>query len=369
MLEVLYRNQKYSLFTSIKVSSTLDAICGQFTIEATPQDTIPFGLGSYIRVLADGFPVVSGYVEMVKSNISNNGNRIVYSGRSILCDLVDSSIPEVDSSTEGDISLQSLCTQVMSSLGLPSALVNLAGDLKSFQARTILSSRFGNKAGAFLQSFAKKRSVVLTNDGSGNLVIFRPPSKVTYKTKLTDQNMLQRETSYSMAQQYNIIEVGSEDNMVTPEDYEVEDLLEISTFQRSVARKQQAEDPSIRSTRFLQVRAEESMTDEELDIRAQDEINLRRAKSLVYSVTVPSHQYVKGRLVTVNDQQTGVSGIFLIKKVEYTSSSEGNISKLDLCYPESYSGRSGRISTRKSDLGGGVGPDIAFVAEPGRELQ
>jgi prophage tail gpP-like protein len=342
MLEVFYKDNKYDLFESIHVKRSLDSICGTFTLKTTLSTNIPFGRRSFITIKADGVIVMSGFIEKMDGSITSTTETITFSGRDLLGDLVDSSLPVDVSVTEGDISFPSLCTKVIDALGIKSKVRNLAGSLKPFDSEDVISTEFGGKAGEYLQSFARKRQVYLTSYGNGFLIIFSPPKSVAYSQKLTKDSLLSRSFTYSDIARYNKVVVGSEANFVTDEDVDLTDDTD---------RRSEATDKDVRSTRQLFITAEETMTDEEIESRAQEEINIRRGQAFKYSCTVPSHEYTIGTLVSVEDELSGVSGSFLIKEVEYSQSSAGLISTLTLCFPETYTGIAKRTTQNRSQLG------------------
>jgi len=340
-LVVKYKGKSYDLFDSIGVQASLDNVCGQFTLTTSLNIGMPFGMRSFITIEADGRQILSGFIEKTDGSITNESAMVNFSGRDLLGDLVDSSIPEESSVTEGSISLDKLCQKVIDSLKIKSSVYNLAGTIEPFTQEDIASSEFGGKAGEFLQKFARKRQIFLTTYGNGQLVLFKPPTSVTYQDKLTVDSLLSRNFSYSDAERFNKIVSGAEINVAGGSQEPSKDNSSTS----------EAIDSEIRSTRFLQVQAEESMLGAELQGKAEEEINIRRARGFNYSCTVPSHQYRIGTLVKVDDELAGVRGTFLIKAVTYNQSDQGNTSELTLCYPETYSGTGKRTSKRKSKIG------------------
>ncbi|MCP4088202.1 MAG: hypothetical protein GY746_00185, partial [Gammaproteobacteria bacterium] len=88
-------------------------------------------------------------------------------------------------------------------------------------------------------------------------------------------------------------------------------------------------DSTIRAGRFLEIKAEESMTDAQCSKRANEEANLRRARSTVYTAIVAGTQQADGSnwnlgdLVTVQDDFAGLKGEYLIRALEYSISVSG----------------------------------------------
>ena len=175
----------------------------------------------------------------------------------------------------------------------------------------------------------------------GNLVLFSPPQSLGYDEKLTKDSLLSRDFSYSDVDRFNKIEVGSEDNFAQKK---------VNDPDSAVDRRSMFIDAEVRTTRQLQVQAEESMSNVELEGKAQEEVNIRRARAFEFSCTVPSHRYEMGKLIRIEDELSGVYGTLLIRAVSYKQSSEGNTSRLTLCFPESYAGVGERTTARKSKI-------------------
>ena len=309
------------------------------SITTSLKQDIPFGLGSYI-VIKNEYDLVifSGYIEKSNGTITNGSAKITFSGRDILCDLIDSTVPASVSLITGSLTLENMCDKIMTALELPGLVINMAGNIEPFNSDEITANPFGQRANVFLQKFARKRQVFLTTDGKGNLVIFSTPSNLEYEKKLTESSMLSRSFMYDTTQRYNKIIVGSEDNFAA------------SDSSSSVDRRSEFTDDEIRDSRVLQISAEESMNDAELEGKAKEEVSIRRARGFAFTCTVPSHNYAKGKLISLNDKLSGIEGNFLIKKVVYRSSNRVNVSDLTLCFPETYEALGVRTSKRKSKI-------------------
>ena len=117
----------------------------------------------------------------------------------------------------------------------------------------------------------------------------------------------------------------------------------------SVNRRSEFVDSDIRESRYLQINAKETMDDAELQSSAKEEVIQRKSRGFSFTFTVPSHRYVKGKLIRVKDALTGVDGVFLIKDVEYISGKK-NTSTITICYPETYAATGNRTTTRKSKI-------------------
>lgn len=350
MLDIQFRGSSWDLFDSITVNTSLDNLCGTFELETTLKENNPFGLGDLMTIKTkpdSGEPLnlLKGYVENSKGSITKTSAMINYTGRDLLGDLIDSSIPPEIASTEGEISFPDLCAKIIKGLGIQAEVINQVGKIKPFSEKEIAAVGFGGQAGNFLTSFARKRHLFLNTDGLGNLVIFKPPEALVYTEKLTKDSILSRDFSYSDINRFNKIEVGSEDNFAQKT---------VTDPDSAVDRRSMFLDTGVRPTRQLQIQAEESMSNAELEGKAQEEVNIRRARAFEFSCTVPSHRYEKGKLIRVEDELSGVYGTLLIRAVSYYQKDPGgggNTSRLTLCFPETYSGVGERTTKRKSKIG------------------
>jgi len=347
MIKIIKKGKVWELFDSINVHTSLDDLCGTFSCDTSLKSGNPLELGDLLELKAESetgvkFNLIKGYIEKTSGTITVDSASVNYSGRDQLGDLVDSSVPPQLGLSEGGISLPALCSKILKGLEINASVINLAGNIKPFSDTEIAAVGFGGLAGEFLQSFARKRQLFLNTDGSGNLVIFSPPQSLGYKRKLTKESMLSRDFSYSDLERFNTIEVGSEDNF---------SQTAIEDPDNAYDRRSSFKDNQVRKTRYLQIQAEESMDDLELEGKAQEEVNIRRARAFTFQCTVPSHEYEKGKLIKVEDDLSGVYGTLLIRAVDYMSSKEGNISKLTLCFPETYSGVGNRVDERKAKMG------------------
>jgi prophage tail gpP-like protein len=357
MLSVIHKGKEYILLQDLTVNTSLDNLCGSFGFKTTLNKKIPFGQRSFISMKADNKIVCSGYIEKLNGNITDSAQEISYSGRDLLGDLVDSSVLGSASMVEGAITLPDLCKRYIDSLGIKADVINLAGDIKAFDKNDITAVEFGAKAGETLQAFARKRQLFLTTFGDGNLVIFKPPTSPSYK-KLVVDSLMERSFSFDDTNRFYKIDIGSEDNASAQDVGIAETIANLansisgdSTESNPVSRISTVIDEDIRKTRYLQVQAEESMNDAELQKKAFEESDVRRMRGFNYKVKVPSHEYRIGKIIPIEDDLAGVSGNFLIKDCSYTTGNSGNYSQLTVCYPESYQAVEERISRQRSKIG------------------
>lgn len=359
MIVVRFNGDTFNLFDEITLNTSLDNITGAFSLKTTLNNNLPFGLDDFIEIVVDGEILLSGFIEKASGSISNTSVDVNYSGRDALGDLVDDSVPDVVKVNQKAIGLVNLCQKTLDALKIKSKVINLAGDIDSFTSKEIEAIGFGGNAGGFLQGFCRKRGVFLITDGLGNLVIFTPPSSIQGDEKITENDMLDRSFDFDNTKRFNVVRVGSQDNNASDDDASTSD---------GVRRTQQATDEDIRESRFKEIIGEETMNNRELLRRAEEEINITRARGFTFSFSVPSHIFRKGNLIRVEDRLSGVNGVFLIKSIDFSQNGDtGNTSRLTICYPESYSAQGKRVTKRKSVLGKGIVKDPDLLV-PQREI-
>lgn len=343
MIDIIKNGKVYSNFTSKSLRQSLDSFCSEFSLSTEAVGTPGIVFGDEIKVNINGDTHLTGTIE--KENISkSDGKMINLSGRSYIGDLIDSSVPNTMKFNR-KIGFTELIEQTLKPFGLPINVINQAGSLAGFSNEEITAVGFGGKVMDFLASFARKRNVFLNDvyvDNNINIVIFSPPTVSEYE-KLNASQMRNQQTSKDSSSRFNKIIIGSQDNA---------SAINIPGYSTGSNQIQTAEDPDIRASRILEVEAEESMKSSELKKRAAEEINIRRARSFTYSFTVDSHNYKVGRLISLQDDELGVKGIFLIKEITYIESTTGGEeSNITVCYPEAYTGIEKRTTERKSKIG------------------
>jgi prophage tail gpP-like protein len=102
-----------------------------------------------------------------------------------------------------------------------------------------------------------------------------------------------------------------------------------------------AYDNEIRQTRTFEKIAQHILSNTECQKMAVEESNIRRAKSLTYQATVAGYSangelWQEGKLVSVKDDKKKIYGNFVIKSVHYLYSTAGEITTMDMTYPDAF---------------------------------
>jgi prophage tail gpP-like protein len=251
---------------------------------------------------------------------------LIISGRDNIQDLIDSSVPDSAKVTEGPISLKKLCERVINSLPVPPAIkvIEKVFGLLDFTEDELESAGSAEKCMEYLVNFARKRQVYLVPDGSGNLLIFRPDTSNKASEPLINRigsstnNVKKSFVTRSQQNRFRKILCRSQDN------FGVDPFADSDG--EGTDRNDKAEDGQIRATRYLEIQAEETMTKEECEERAKEEVNIRRAMGQPYTAIVAGNSQSDGtvwdfgQFVQIDDEVKGVTGEHLIKSVEYSVS-------------------------------------------------
>lgn len=331
MLSIRVNGENLENFQRAKVIRSIETLCGAFSFTSTANNNnlFPVRSGDFVECLADGIIILTGYVDDSPVEYDTQSHSISVVGRSILQDVVDSSVPTTKEFT-GSISLISIIRTVLNDLGLTKIkIINNAGTIDNFAETEITSAEIGQTAFEFIELFARKRQVLLTDNGPGNLVIARASTKratirFQHKSGRDDNNILSASYSNDLSNRYRTYRVNSALNP-----FFQNDAIDAATI---VNQKGTVTDSKIRSTRFLEMNAEESSDNFTALDRSKWEANYRRSVNFNYRCTVNGHTiidknkniipYEPNTLYHVKDDFADIDADLLAKAIEYNYSIE-----------------------------------------------
>lgn len=329
-------------FKSSTVSSSMETVSSAFSFSATaqPDSVYPIKAGDSVVVDIDGTTRVTGFVDKVAVAYSKDSHTITINGRDKLADLIDSTVGDTKQIV-APISLTSVCRLILDGIGLTDVkVINNIPDIEDFKEGELVSASVGVKGFEFLEKFARIRQALLTTDGLGNLVIERGSSK-KLKTQLINipgnklSNISHGSSTIDISKRYNKYSCKGDQNISSG--------ISEESFADISEQGGEATDTDMRSSRVLEFNSEENASSETCASRAAWEANIRRARSITASITVPGNSangelWLSNRLVEINDAFLNINAEMLIKSVEYSSSlSSGSSTKLTLISPDSYS--------------------------------
>lgn len=345
MITLEVNGASFNGFTDITVSRSIETMASTFNFTATinNQSTFPIKVNDACKVVIGKVFVINGFVEAVSVNYSPSSHAIQISGRDRTADVIDSSVVG-NVSFIAPIAFEQVIRNVLDNLGLKNIKVlNQAGDIAIFTEGEIISGEIGMSAFDFIEEYARKRQVLLTTDGAGNILLTRGSGQVI-TTMLLNQlggdrnNIKSSTTNYDNSQRYNSYTVESQINLSGEFSGEVD--INTAVDQQGVA----PIDSEIRATRQLVINAEVSSDIQTATERANWEANIRRARSFTYNVKVQGFFAEEDKrlwqpnfLVKVIDDFASINAFLLIKNVTYNFSNDGgSTTSIDFVVKDAY---------------------------------
>ena len=333
---VRVNGQSFDYFKQLDISRSLDHFAGECRIMVTEQinDQSFLLINDQVDILLDGFQRIHGYAEKTSDSESSDSHDVSFTIRE-MSDLIDSTIPDNLKTITGVSAFSSLINIALKGLELTGIKVI---DQNYFRMpETLKAGEVGQKTLDYLLDYARMVGAILSTDGKGNIIIYKlgtlNPTMLINQRNGTNNNILDssldidyssRYYHYLFRSQGGIDQQWNDGNNYTVHSY-----------------KGEAFDEEIRTTRRLELKSETPMNSDQLAVRASQESNLRRARSVTYTVRVNgfsanSTPWEIGQLVKVNDEKKKIKGVFLIKEISMSSSSGGEITELKLTYPDAY---------------------------------
>lgn len=355
--EISINGNVFGNWKTAQVTRTLDESAGKFSFTSTDTSLFqyPVRAGDAVKILIDGQPALTGFCEIVTSAEAMGNHDITVSGRDNTCDIIDSSMPDAVKSLTGPLSMKALAEKVIAALGANIKVVNRVNNITDFSKDEPLGASAGKRCMQYLTSFARKKQVYLITDGAGQLIIFRPSETKLQGSLTSGKNIKSSSVTYNHAQRFNQHSIRAQ-----------ADLLDIATSildDDPFDVKGTATDKQIRSSRHFEMQAEETMSKSEADNRAVEELNIRKARSEVYTATVANSPLRSenllwdiGQLVKVDDKSVGTQGFYIIRSVSHKIDRQGGtITTLTMAPPEAYNvrianGSDERKATRGEDF-------------------
>ncbi len=282
MITLTVAGVNYTDFVSASANNSLGTVSGTFNFEATSTATevLPVKPGQTCSVLVDGVKVITGYVDVVTISYDSGSHSISISGRDKTADIVDCTMLASESDFSGKMSFKSLCETAIQKSGVTGVGVVDQANVKDFNAISLQSAAVGETIHGFLEKYARKRQVILTSNGDGDLVIAKPAS-LTAKTKLVNGiNIKRANFTANVSSRYRAYVVKSQGGLASTDDGG--DInLEQETSNEGVST-----DTFIRQGRTLTIIDENASDKGGAQIRADWENIVRKSNSLTASVTI-----------------------------------------------------------------------------------
>lgn len=328
MIFLEVNGETFEGFTEISVIRSIGAISGSYSFGVTSSKKIslPIQEGQACRVLIDETPVINGYVETIPIEYDSQSHTIQISGRDKTMDVIDSS--SVVKELSGTLSFQAAIRQVLDGNGLQDIdIINQVSGLEPFKDGDIESAEVGESVFEYIEKYARKRQVLLTGDGNGNIVITRSGTANATTALLNvvngTNNILSASGQYSGTDLFNKYIVRSQQNPVA-----LENAGNIATSE-IVNQSGTVTDSNVRATRILEIRPDQAGSSEDSKQFATWTRNIRRSKAFSYTAVVQGHYqdeaktrlWIPNEIVSINDDFMGMNSQLnakmLIDTVEY----------------------------------------------------
>lgn len=373
---------KYDGFTDISVTRNIETISGSFNFSATSNDitSFPIAAGDACRVWIGNTSVINGYVEVIRVAYNATSHSISITGRDRTCDIIDSTIVGVKE-FQG-MTLTAVIQKVLANHGLSDIqVINEAGNVETGQPSVTADSSdpFTDSDPAaspinqtlfeFIESYARKRQVLLTTDGDGNIVLARSATgaaSINLENIINGQfnNIKSASVNYDFTKRFYKYTLQSQQN---PGATGISFGADVS-YENVAVQTGFALDSDIRTSRITEVISETSDSTVNLTRLAIWTKNLTRARSTEYECVVQGYHYDEAKtqiwkpniLVKVVDDFANINATLLIKSVEYGLSVDaGSTTTITLVDADSYTLQlKVDAATQKADK---KGDDITFI--------
>ena len=378
--------KKYRGFTEINYTKSIEDLSGSFSFRASISDMkkkkkedekekrfIP-RVQDVCKIVINDRPLITGYIESIVYSYTENSHEISVNGRDKTCDIIDNSVVgEIEFNPP--ISLINLIRNVLDEAGLDDIkVINNAGDIDDFEKNEKITAEVGENMFDFLEKYCRKRSVLLTSDGCGDLVVSRA-GKEQINNSLLNQlgkdgqsnNIKNASINYDFSNRYYGYICKSQGNPSLTDLPGNEEGNGLEDFDSEVGAS--AIDNEIRRTRILEFQAETSSIKTSNTERAIWESNIRRARSKVYNCEI-NHIFADpentvffrpNKLIHVKDDFLDINAFMLIKSVNYSLSVlTGTSVRLQLVSKDAY--KSVASKDKKDSKYNKVGEETAKAA-------
>lgn len=345
-IRVEVNGEDFNGFTDITVSRDIQNITGEFTIRSTalPGNLYPVRVGDKCQIFIDETQIIDGFVGYCEGGYGADTHDFVFQGWDKTKDLVDSTLPG-NITYITPISLKTAIERVIETLGSDIKVFQRT-DIQDFDQSSVVSGELGESFFEFIDRYCRKRQVLATGDGKGNIILTRASNEVI-STLISNR-------------------IGSEDNNIKSARFRIDNTNRFHRYQvfcqgnasyeeillkhgyevpESIASKQSNPiiDNAIRRTRVMNLVAESSMTIQEAEARALWQTNISRAKSIQYQVELQGFNanadgeiWQTNKLVSVVDDFSDIDASLLISNVLYNFSLDGSSTRLELISSDAF---------------------------------
>jgi len=358
---------EYKAFISVSASKSLDTGSGvfSFTASVSENNIFPVANGDLVTIKADGFSIITGYVDQLESSYSVGAGGVAQhivnvQGRDKIADIVDSSLPDAIE-VEGNTTLKQIIETVIEKVGADIEVIDLANP-DPFGTGEVVSSEPAENLWEFILKYSRKRSVILVSNGDGNIVITQTPEEpiatvILSETGNPNNNVKSASVRYADQERFNRYVYISQGTGFSANFFGQTSTENISN------RNGEFTDSAIRASRVWCEEAETSMNKNQCADRAIWQANIRKAQAREYTATIFGHSHrdgawTPGLQVIVSDDLLNISekDRLLIKSVTWDFSLQGgSTSSLTCTDKDAYSleiEEENRLATKTKTVAG-----------------
>jgi len=340
LLEVGTDGKQYSNFTTANATVALDKASGSFNFTAVSTKAIPlpFKGGEPCSIIVENQKVITGFIENIEVSYDSKSHKIVIQGRDKTADLIDSTLNNIK--LNAGITLKRAIEEVLKEIKLDVEVIEEVETEPFNEAEDKLNAKIGQNAFEFCEKLARKRQVLLTRDGLGNIVITNGIGKddgailqnkipQTFAEELSGQapinNIETGSVSYDLTKMYSRYIFKSQLNPVAA-NFAGEVPIVDMTRQETTTTDEAIN--SLRESRQLVIKSENASGKNQLQKRADWEANIRKSRGVVYSCTTNQFKDSKGNLfkpnalIQVIDDFCGINSKLLLNSVQYSFDKE-----------------------------------------------
>ena len=321
LLEV--NGQQYTQFESANVNIRLDVLTNTFEFSATSDNgnPLPFKGGEECKITIQDQQVLTGFIEVVNVSYSATSHNIKLIGRDKTADLLDSTL-DAFSDLVAPITLKQIIERVISELNLNIEVIDETNSEPFNEAEDIIAPEPGQNAFEFIEIYSRKRHVLLTSNGKGDVVITDSSgvfidAPIRHRLNTNENNVISADVSYDTTGRFNLYKFASSLNPIA---LNVSGETELDNV---VNQKGQEIDSEIRIGRQLILISENPYSDSQNIDRAIWEANIRKARGRLYRVQLNGFVTPSGniwdinKIVSVVDDFADINAKMLINAVNF----------------------------------------------------
>jgi prophage tail gpP-like protein len=347
---------RFTGWKRLSVTKSLEKMCGtfSFTASAIAGKPFPIKMRTQCKILIEDVPVINGWIEKIDVQLESDEHEITVSGRDRTNDLVDSQ-PDPTIEFRPPVTLKQMVEKMLEKLNLTDIQVIDNFELKPL--KDIETDSIGTTAFDFLEKYAKKRQVLLTTDGYGNIVFQRSTGSLMQTVLSTERDtrgeILTSSVTYDDSKRFNLYNASASGNAGSAAIFGKEFApAEIAN------QSGQAIDKEIRNSRIYYFQPDDNQENPEAENRAAWEANFRKANAMIYKCDVQGFIPTKDSdkiwqpnyLIHVIDEFADINTPLLITEVTYSQSiDEGSKTSLTCKWEKSFTLQIERPDKDKKD--------------------